>query len=128
MAQISIKLLPYAASIIVVVWGLAHLSQIKKVTGLFEMLSPDRKQIFMMAWITHAFVMIFIGELVFFITLNHGRDLAFRLVVFWLSAVFLLALGLISLIAVAKARIWILKLDPLIKTLAAGLILLSLLV
>jgi len=123
-----VKLLPYAASLIAFLWGVAHLAVIKRIGGLFDDISPERKMIFVMAWIVQAFVMIFIGELIFFVTLNHYRQAAVNLTIYWLSAVFLLVLGLVSFIACRGTQITLLKLDPVVRVLAAGLIFLSLLI
>ncbi len=123
-----VKLLPYTASVVAFIWGLVHLAFIKRISRLFGAVPPDKKMIFVMAWIVQAFVMIFIAELIFFVTLNHYRVAAAELTIYWLSAVFLLVLGLVSLIACGGTQIALLKLDPVIKVFAAGLIFASLLI
>ena len=57
------SILIYISSIIIIIWGIAHIIPTKSVVAGYGEISRDNKLIFMMEWIAEGTALIFIGVL-----------------------------------------------------------------
>ena len=106
-------------------WGIGHLFPTEKVVESFGDISNDNKRILKMEWINEGFTLIFIGALVILVTLISGSQTQSSQLIYWLSAVMLISMALLSLMTGAKTSQLPFKLCPFIFTSAAVLLLLG---
>ena len=90
------NLLLYLASLLLVVWGVAHLFPTQNVVTGFGDISLDNRRVITMEWINEGAMLIFIGVLTAAVTLVDPSSLAAR-AVYWLAIIMLNALSIISL-------------------------------
>jgi hypothetical protein len=112
----------YAASLVVTAWGIAHIAPTKGVVKAFGELSPDNRRIITMEWVAEGMALVFIGVLVFVVTLMSGGLGPVASAVYWLSAGMLLIMAVWTLLTGARTNIVPIKICPAIKMLAAALI------
>jgi hypothetical protein len=60
----------YTASVILTVWGIAHIVPVKKVFAGFGDITADNLRIFMLEWINGGMVLIFTGILTGLVALS----------------------------------------------------------
>lgn len=85
----------YAGSIIIIIWGIAHIFPTAAIVKGFGEISTDNKRILVMEWVGAGLWMIFIGTLCLLITaLLYGRDNAAQVVYVAASAMLLISAAL----------------------------------
>ena len=106
-------------------WGISHLFPTKNVVKGFGDISVDNKRIITMEWIIEGLALIFVGALVLVVTFA-GEPLSVTArMVYRVSAVFLLAMAVLSLFTGARIKFLPFRLCPIIFTSSAVLILLG---
>lgn len=110
-------------SIIIIIWGIAHIVPTRGVVNGFGELSTDNRRILMMEWIAEGLTMVFIGLLVLLVSLMFDGQNEVAIFVYRASAVMLLVMAGLSATTGARTSILPMKLCPYIKTAVAILIL-----
>ena len=122
------EILIYISSVIITLWGIAHIIPTKNVVQGFGDIQRDNKLIITMEWIAEGVFLIFIGLLnIIIIYFGNWQSIEAR-IVFILSVIFLLIMSIISLFTGAKTKIFPIKLCPIVKSICAILIMLSFIV
>lgn len=101
-------------------WGIAHLFPTRSVVRGFGDIAVDDRLIITMEWIVEGVVLLFVGFLVATVTLVDSTSPISELVCY-ISAAFLMALALVSLVTGFKVKFLPFKLCPVIFTLSAAL-------
>ena len=108
-----------AGSIIIMLWGIAHLVPTKNIIKGFGEISEDNKKIITMEWIAEGLTLIFLGLIVFMLKMTGRHDPIICTVIINLAAGMLLVLALLSLFTGAKTKILPMKLCPIVKFIVA---------
>lgn len=118
------ELLLYVGSLLAMIWGVAHLFPTRSVVAGFGEISLDNRNIITMEWIDEGVTLIFIGLLVFTVTLvDTGSGAATAAYV--VSSAALLVLALVSFFTGFKVDFLPYRLCPFIFSASAVLILLG---
>ena len=118
-------ILLYVGSIIITLWGIAHIFPTKGVVEGFGELSPDNKKIITMEWIAEGLTLIFIGALVLLITIFYDPANCVSVFVILASAVMLVTLAILSFFTGFQTSIIPVKICPFVKIGVAILFLLG---
>ena len=116
------SLLLYLASLLLVMWGVAHLFPTRNVVTGFGDISLDNRRVMAMEWINEGATLIFIGALAAAVTLVDPESLVAR-TVYWLAIIMLNALSIISLFTGFRVNFLPFRLCPIIFTGSSVLIL-----
>ena len=111
----SMPILTYAASFILLGWGIAHLFPTRSVVRDFGEISLDNKRIITMEWITEGVALVFIGILAGLTTYLDGTSLLSK-AVFLSIVVALNVLSVVSLFTGFRNSFIAFKLCPVIFT------------
>jgi len=103
-------------------WGLGHLVPTRSIVNGFGEISGDNRRIITMEWIIEALTLCFLGVLVALMTWTLGAGHVGTVVVARAPAAMLFVLAAVSAATGAKTSILPMKLCPLVKSVAAGLI------
>lgn len=114
-------ILLYLGSGLTVIWGIAHLFPTKSVVQGFGEITIDNKCIITMEWIIEGLALIFIGVLVFTVTVIDPSNVV-STAVYFISIIMLLVIALLSLFTGFKISFLPFKLCPFIFTTSAVLI------
>jgi hypothetical protein len=114
----------YLGSGLTVIWGVAHLFPTKSVVVGFGEISIDNKRIITMEWINEGLALIFIGVLVTAVTVIDPSNVV-SAAVYFISAIMLLVMALLSLFTGFKVNFLPFKLCPFIFTASAVLIMIG---
>jgi len=109
------SILIYAASLLLLGWGIAHLFPTSKVVQGFGEISIDNKRIITMEWITEGVALIFIGFLVGITAYLDGTSLLAK-AVYSIAVVVLNVLSVVSLFTGFRNSFIAFKLCPIIFT------------
>ena len=112
----------YLASLLLVMWGVAHLFPTRNVVKGFGGISLDNRRVITMEWINEGATLIFIGGLTAAVTLVDPSSLVAR-TVYWLAIIMLNALSIISLFTGFRVNFLPYRLCPIIFTGSSLLIL-----
>ena len=118
------KLLVIIGGLLNVAWGAAHLFPTAAVVKGFGNISLDNRRIIFMEWINEGLTLIFIGLLVFFITILNketGREIK---IVYTAAAIMLFSMAILSLFTGFKIDFVPFKLCSIIFT-GSGLLILQ---
>lgn len=122
MHQVSALL--YAASLILVSWGVAHLVPTRKVVASFGPISLDSRRVLAMEWVAEGLAMVFVGVLVAIVTLeDSGNPVA--LLVYRLSAGLLAAVAVLTALTGARTPVGWFKACPAVMAVCIALILIG---
>ncbi len=110
----------YVGSCVITLWGIAHLIPTMSIVRGFEVISVDNRFIIMMEWIVEGLALIFIGLLIFFMTLVVGNDNTGSRVVYRLCFGMLVTLSILSFFTGARTSIVPMKICPFVKLLVAA--------
>jgi len=80
------SILLYIGSVIIILWGVAHIIPTKSVVAGFGSLSIDNSRIITMEWVAEGLTLIFIGLLVLATTLIIGPSLPTAKLVYYAAA------------------------------------------
>jgi hypothetical protein len=119
------NILIYISSIIIIIWGIAHIVPTKNVVSGYGEVSRDNKLIFIMEWIAEGTTLIFIGVLTLLINILNGHQNPVSLNVFRISAVMLIIMAVLTAFTGARTKVIFFKICPFIKTISAVLLLLA---
>ena len=109
------SILIYAASLLLLIWGIAHLFPTRNVVRGFGEISIDNKRIITMEWITEGVTLIFIGLLVGITTYLDSTSLLSK-AVYSSTVVVLNVLSVVSLFTGFRNSFIAFKLCPIIFT------------
>lgn len=119
------EILLYIGSIVIILWGIAHLIPTKPIVSGFGQISEDNKKVLTMELIAEGLTLIFLGVLVLLITLLAGTQSQAASIVYLACAVMLLAMAILTAMTGARtAAIWY-KICPAVKTIVAVLFILG---
>ena len=107
------EILLYLASLLTLVWGIAHLFPTRSVVAGFGEISTDNRRIITMEWITEGVTLIFIGILVSVVTLIDTQS-AVSSAVYMISALALIVLAVVSLFTGFRVKFLPFRLCPFI--------------
>lgn len=110
------EILIYLGSIIVMIWGIAHIFPVKSVVSGFGQISEDNKKIIFMEWLAEGLTLLFIGSIAILVVMESGIHDPISLIVIHTSAIFLLILAGLSAMTGARTSILPMKICPVIKT------------
>jgi len=115
----------YIGSIVIILWGIAHIIPTKAIVNGFGEISEDNRKVLTMELIAEGLTLIFLGVLPLLVTLLVGVQDRTAGIVYLACAVMLLVMAVLTGITGARtSTIWY-KLCPAIKTVVAVLFILS---
>lgn len=117
----------YLGSVIIVIWGIAHLVPTRSIVNGFGKISRDSRLIITMDWIAEGLTLCFIGLLIFFVTLFAGHANIGSRIVFRLCFGMLVVLSVLSFFTGARTSVVPMKICPFVKLLVAAFLVPSLL-
>jgi len=109
----------YIGSIVIALWGIAHIVPTKSVVTNFGPISKDNKRIITMEWIAGGLTLCFIDLFVLFITILDGSQNPVSLNVYRISAGMLIIMAVLTVLTGARTSIVPIKICPLVKTTVA---------
>jgi len=112
-------LLLYIGSILIIIWGVAHLIPTKAIVNGFGPISEDNKRIITMESIAEGLTLCFIGVLVLLVTSLAGSQSQAAFIVYLACAVMLLIMAILTLLTGARTSILPYKTCPAVKTIVA---------
>jgi hypothetical protein len=115
----------YIGSVIIILWGIAHLIPTRAIVKGFGDISADNRKILAMEIMAEGLTLIFLGVLPLLFTLTSGlEDVTVRRMTF-ACAIMLLVMALLTLLTGARTpTIWY-KICPAVKTIVAVLYILG---
>ncbi len=113
----------YTASIVITLWGVAHIVPTKQVVAGFGPLSSDNRRILTMEWVAEGVTLCFLGVLTFLVTVMGLRSTEAGLLVYRACAFMLLLMALWTGITGGRTSTAVFKICPVVKTGAAVLLL-----
>ncbi len=122
------EVLLYTGSSLIVIWGVAHLIPTKAIVKGFGSISEDNKRIIAMESIAEGITLIFLGVLVLLVTIIGSYQNTVSRVVFWACAIMLIVMAMLTALTGARTSILPYKICPFVKTAAAILFILGVLV
>jgi hypothetical protein len=115
----------YIGSVIIIIWGIAHLIPTKAIVRGFGEISADNKKILAMESIAEGLTLIFLGALTLLVTILADPQSKADNIVYLASAVMLLVMAALTLFTTARTpTIWY-KICPAVKTAVAVLFILG---
>lgn len=115
----------YIGSIVIILWGIAHIIPTKAIVNGFEEISGDNRKVLTMELIAEGLTLIFLGVLPLLVTLLVGVQDRTAGIVYVACAIMLLVMAVLTGMTGARtSTIWY-KLCPAIKTVVAVLFILS---
>ena len=112
-----------AGSIIILVWGIAHIVPTKSVVASFRRATEDNRRIIKMEWIAEGLALCFIGVLTLLINNLVEFPNAASLIVYRACAGMLIAMAVLTGLTGARTSIVPIKICPYVKTTVAVLFL-----
>lgn len=112
-------------SIIILVWGVAHILPTRSVVKGFGAITTDNRRLITMEWIAEGLALCFIGVLVLVVTSSSGGENPVSRNVIRLSAAMLLLMALLTQLTGARTPILAIKLCPVVKASVAIVFLLG---
>jgi len=115
----------YIGSIVIILWGIAHIIPTKAIVNGFGEISEDNRKVLTMELIAEGLTLIFLGVLPLLVTLSVGIQDRTAGIVYLACAAMLLVMAILTGMTGARtSTIWY-KLCPAIKTVVAVLFILS---
>lgn len=112
-------------SILVFIWGMAHLFPTRSVVKGFGDITEDNKRILRMEWVNEGLTLIFVGILIVAVTFLGEKNSATQQLVYLLSACLLVAMAVLSALTGARVKFLPYRLCPFIFTISAILIIIG---
>jgi len=106
-------------SLVITLWGIAHLFPTKSVVTGFGAISLDNKRIITMEWIAEGLALCFIGVLVLLVTLFAGPQNLVSVLVYKVAAWMLVVMAGLTFLTGAKTSIKAIRICPLVKSIVA---------
>lgn len=117
------NILAYAAGLIAIAWGVAHLAPTRAVVNGFGAISADNRRIVTMEWIGEGLTLCFIGALVLLVTILASPGNPLVPVVWRASAAMLVVMAVLTGLTTARSPPQVFKICALVKATAAGMLL-----
>ena len=115
----------YIGSIVIILWGIAHIIPTKAIVNGFGEISEDNRKVLTMELIAEGLTLIFLGVLPLLVTLSVGVQDRTAGIVYLACAVMLLVMAVLTAVTGGRTpTIWY-KLCPVIKTVVAVLFILG---
>jgi len=111
----------FVGSIVITIWGIAHIIPTKSVVSDFGSLSVDHKRILIMEWVSEGLTLCFIGVLAFLTAVLFGTGSAETRFLFRALGVILLVMALWTLITGARTSNVVFRICPIVKSAVAVL-------
>ena len=106
-------------SVVITVWGGAHLFPTRSIVNSFGAISLDNKRIITMEWIAEGLTLCFIGVLVLLVTSFAGPRNLVSVLVYQAVAWMLVVMAGLTFMTGAKTAIKPIKVCPLVKSIVA---------
>jgi hypothetical protein len=119
------EILLYAGSIVIILWGIAHIIPTRAIVHGFGEISEDNRKVLTMELIAEGLTLIFLGLLPLLVTMLVGIQDRTAGIMYLACAVMLLAMAVLTGVTGARTSIIWYKLCPAVKTLVAALFILS---
>lgn len=114
-------ILLYIGSIVILLWGIAHIIPTKSIVSGFGSISEDNKRIITMESIAEGITLCFIGVLVLLVTALAGSQNLVASIVYLACAVMLIVMAVLTIMTGARTSILPYKIFPVVKTIVAVL-------
>jgi len=111
----------YTGSIMIILWGVAHIVPTRSVVNGFGPISKENRRIITMEWIAEGLTLCFIGVLVLFVIIGGGGQNPVSIIVYRLCALMLLLMAGLTSFTGARTSITPMKICPLVKASVAGM-------
>jgi hypothetical protein len=105
----------YAGSIIIALWGIAHIVPTNSIVRGFGDISIDNKRTITMEWIAEGLTLSFIGVLVFIVTWLAGPANYASVIVYCACIIMLIVLAVLSFFTGARTAVVPMKICPFVK-------------
>lgn len=115
----------YIGAFIPIFWGVAHIFPTSSVVKDFGDISDDNKNILRMEWLNESLTLIFIGILIIAVTFLSDSSSDAAQIVYWMVALMLIAMAVLSLLTGFKVDFLPFKLCPLIFGVSAVILILG---
>ncbi len=119
------NILLYTGSVIITLWGIAHVVPTKAVVDGFGSISLDNRRIITMEWIAEGLALCFIGSLVLLVTVLGGPQNPVSIIAYRASAAMLVVMAGLTSLTGARTSVLPIKICPFVKTAVAVLFLLG---
>jgi len=106
-------------SLVIILWGIAHLFPTKSIVSGFGSISLDNRRIITMEWIAEGLTLCFIGVLVLLVTSFAGPQNLVSALVYQAAAWMLVLMAGLTFVTGAKTSITAIKVCPLVKSIVA---------
>jgi hypothetical protein len=106
-------------SMVITLWGIAHLIPTRSVVSGFGTISGDNRKIIAMEWIAEGLTLCFIGLLVLLVSLYAGPQNLVSVLVYKVAAWMLVVMAGLTFVTGAKTSITAIKVCPLVKSVVA---------
>lgn len=113
------------AAAITTVWGIAHLIPTRNVVAGFGTLSKDNRLVITQEWIAEGITLTFLGGLIGLVTAVDSVSNPAVTAVYGLAAGMLLVMAVLTAVTGARGSVVFFKICPVVKTVAAVLLLAS---
>lgn len=113
----------YAGSVLIALWGLAHIVPTRSVVRGFGDISQDNRRIITLEWIAGGMTLVFIGVLVFLVTWIGGPCGPVSFVVHRGCATMLAGMAILSALTGARTSIVPMRVCPVVQVVTAALFL-----
>ena len=117
--------LAYAASAILVAWGVGHLAPTRAVAASFGRISLDNRRILVMEWMAEGFMHISIGLLVILATAIHGAADSTTELLYVVCAGIQLVMAALTAVTGARTPVIWFRICPFVLSSAAALLVLA---
>jgi len=118
-------ILLYSGSIVIVLWGIAHIVPTRSVVHGFGEISKENRRIIAMEWIAEGLTLCFIGVLVLLVNIRGGHQNPISILVYRLCALMLLLMAGLTALTGARASIAPIRICPFVKAFVAAMFLLG---
>jgi hypothetical protein len=115
----------YTGSVILILWGLAHLMPTRQIVKGFGDISADNKKILAMEIIAEGLTLIFLGVLPILVTVWGDMESTTANIVYFAEAGMLLVMALVTLFTGSRTPVIWYKLCPAVKVIAAAFLVLG---
>ena len=119
------EVLLHTGSVIIIIWGVAHLIPTRAIVRGFGAISEDNKKIITMESIAEGLTLCFLGALVLMVTIVGGSEDQVSKAVFWASSIMLLIMAVLTAVTGARTSLVPYKICPFVKATVAILFILG---
>jgi hypothetical protein len=109
----------FIGSLVIMLWGIAHLFATRSIVNGFGSISLDNRRIIKMEWIAEGLTLCFIGVLVLLVTSFAGPQNLVSVLVYQVAAWMLVVMAGLTFLTGAKTSVTAIKVCPLVKSIVA---------